>query len=261
MIINPNKKQLIVIAVAMGLTMIGFAGLGRGATIAWDTRNIDGDLDVRTTGSLVDAYNVGDTDVSATTLNGVPFNPFPIPDGSGIVTVGNDTIYSEVFIFGGPMTTATDFGSTNSPFADLSANYQSLLSTGAASPSGFPGPVITLQLGGLATGQDYLVQLWLNDSHPVFGGGPFSLDTTTLVDPNASDSDGGRGQYAVGTFTADSFFQAISLDGGIPLLNGYQLRLTGVPEPASAVLLVIGMAVSAAMSRRRSSIRWGSRPL
>ena len=58
-------------------------------------------------------------------------------------------------------------------------------------------------------------------------------------------ADGGRGQYAIGTFTADSVFQQIGMGFGpnseTPVLNGYQLRTATVPEPASPGLLALGL--------------------
>jgi hypothetical protein len=68
--------------------------------------------------------------------------------------------------------------------------------------------------------------------------------------------DGGIGQYAVGTFTADSTSLSITFNGPAltssqPLINGFQLRTVAVPEPSTYAMALAGLACGGSVVFRR----------
>ncbi|MGI9176233.1 MAG: hypothetical protein ACR2IT_00050 [Pirellulales bacterium] len=226
--------------------------------IVWGSpQTVSGDSDVSTTGSLVYAFTFGGTAApSSATVNGVTFSPFRIPGGIiTSATVGNVTLSESP----GTLFAYNTFGSASAPFSNLSSNYKTLLGSGAYAdvPTN-----ITVSLGGLTNGQDYLVQWWTNDSailSPIYGGG-FSNTTATAInsvtlDANTTNTVGGVGQYAIGTFTASGTTQAFLLSetsGGFnPLINALQVR--AVPEPA-LTLLGLAAAVGGSLVWRRRSL-------
>jgi hypothetical protein len=80
------------------------------------------------------------------------------------------------------------------------------------------GTTMTLTLNQLVVGQHYEVQLWFHDGNASGLGtlmvkSPASLDPWVLLDANPSNTAGGRGQHAIGTFTADATTQVINLRG------------------------------------------------
>jgi hypothetical protein len=225
--------------------------------IVWGSpQTVSGDSDVSTTGSLVYAFTFGGTSApSSATVNGVTFSLFTVP--GGIVTsatVGSVTISESP----GNLFAYNTFGSASAPFSTLSSSYQTLLGSGAYADT--PAN-ITVTLGGLTNGQQYEVQWWTNNSAnltPQFGGG-FTNTTATAVnavtlDANMTNSVGGVGQYAIGTFTALGATQPFILSepsGGLnPLINALQVR--AVPEP-SLTLLGLAAAVGGSLVWRRRS--------
>jgi hypothetical protein len=70
---------------------------------------------------------------------------------------------------------------------------------------------------------------------------------SVVLSSNTTDTDGGVGQFAIGTFTADATSEAITFSGvsGVsPVLNGLQLRDLGpapVPEPTTVALFAVGL--------------------
>jgi hypothetical protein len=58
------------------------------------------------------------------------------------------------------------------------------------------------------------------------------------------------GQFAIGTFTADSTSQVITFNGPVQdILSAFQLRTSTVPEPTTIALL--GLAFLGVMASRR----------
>ena len=106
-------------------------------------------------------------------------------------------------------------------------------------------------------GQNYEVELWVNDSRGVTrtetitGGLTLSFDTTGVS--------GGLGQYTIGTFTADGTGQpaiTISTTGAVSQLNALEILdvpAAGVPEPSSFVLAGLGVSLAGLVSRRRGA--------
>jgi len=236
------------IALAAILLSIATAAAGMSATaatITWGAaQNISGDSDVSTTGTLLYAYNFGPTTVASTTINGVTFAPFALPTTTnppGVITVGSVSISEDP----GQLYGDYVYGSSTAPFSNLSADYKTLLSTGAT--AGLPG-TITLQLGGLTINQVYDFQWWSNNSTEydnwsqtiATAGNSVTLITNTsgTSAPLAPGIDGGTGQYAIGTFTADTTTQAITFNADpltsyFPLINGFQVRAvspSAIPE-------------------------------
>jgi hypothetical protein len=249
------------LSVVCAIALLG-AAEAPAALITWSAaQTVSSDSDVDTTGSLVYAYTFGGTNPpSSTTVNGVTFSPFTIPSGVvSTVTVGDVTLSeSPGNLFGSNL-----FGSASTPFVSLSSNYQSLLGTGAY--ANIPA-TITVSLNGLTSGQNYLVQWWTSDSarlSPIFGGS-FSSTTATAgnsvtLDANTTDTVGGLGQFATGTFIASGTSQSFALvetSGGFnPLINALQVRAAvAVPEPSTWVmgLALIACGVWGTWRRKRA---------
>jgi len=226
--------------------------------IVWGSpQTVSGDSDVSTTGSLLYAFTFGGTAAPASaTVNGVTFSPFRIPGGIiQSATVGSVTISESP----GTLYGSNSFGTASAPFSGLSSSYQSLLGSGAYADN---PATITVTLGGLTNGQQYQLQWWTNNSSNILSifGESFSNTTATAInsvtlDANTTNTVGGVGQYAIGTFTAagpTQTFQLSETSGGFnPLINALQVR--AVPEPA---LTLVGTAAAMAgllAWRRRSA--------
>lgn len=180
--------------------------------ITWGpATSIFDDADVLNTGTLVAAFNLGTTSVPGTTVNGVTFASFAIPDdaGSGSTTVGDFTLS----LTGARHAKNTELGSGVGSFSGLTASYQTLLKSGAYAFGGG----ITLTMQGLTAGQPYTFEWWSNDSGPFL---PVYTTTATsgnsvALNDNTTASAGGLGQYAIGTFTAINATQVITFSGEI----------------------------------------------
>lgn len=223
------------------------------AALTWGSAtNISGDSDVDTTGTLLYAYNFGSQSSATTqTVNGVTFQPFVIFDNAGPQTTGNVTV-SEL----DPHYLVSDLnvGSVNAPFSGLSASYRAILSSEVYG-SNFGD--IQVDLGGLTPGTDYRLQWWTNDSaaarslgnsfyfENTYGTG--SLGSVTL-DSNTISGTGGLGQYVIGTFTATGTAASFTLTGSgtgittFPMMNALQVRAVAVPEPATCIAAMAGLA-------------------
>lgn len=225
--------------------------------IVWgNATTIAGDSDVTTEGTLAYAYNFGSASSAvSTTINGVTFSPAVISLGTASIAFGNLTVSeSPGFLY-----YQDGLGTPSNPYNLLNTSYKSLLQ-GAVVAS---NPVtITVTLGGLTIGQEYVVQVWASnasnivatwDDAPlqsviVSSTSPYSV----TLDTNTTNLVGGLGQFSIGRFTALATTQLFTLEGGAgsqPLMSGLQLR--AVPEPSTVGLGVAGTALLAWAIRRR----------
>ena len=217
------------------------------------------DLDVSTTpGTVVGAFNLGPVGVPSTTINTVTFNPFAVPLGAPSVTVGNFTLATA----GAGGLRGSNFASGAAPFSNLSASYQNLLVPQAFTVAA--NATMTLTMSGLNVGQNYEFQWWSDQSVPGGGITSAAAGNTVTLNSNTTAANGGLGQFALGTFTADALSQAITFTPGggqQPQLNGFQLRQTAaaavaVPEPGSALagMLALGVCLSGLAGRSRGKV-------
>lgn len=261
-----------IIAVAATVLSIATAAAGMPATastITWGTaQNISSDGDVTTTGTLLYAYQFGNSLTGTTTVNGVAFQPFNVANESSTATTGNVTLSATAS--SSVMYSYDVLTSGSAPFANLPGNYQNLLSSGVVStiydnPYGAP---LDIQLGGLTAGSSYLVQWWscatdyIGMYQTVASGSP-----NVTLDSNTTDTAGGLGQYAIGTFTATGSSQTMTLQGltmnsspyDAPTINALQVRLSGSPGPVpeidpAGIGSVVALATGALFLRERR--RW-----
>ena len=237
---------------------LAVSATSQAAPITWGSpQTVSGDSDVSTTGSLVYAFTFGGTAAPpSATVNGVTFSPFRVPGGIiTSATVGSVTISESP----GNLFASNAFGSSSAPYSGLSADYKAILGSGAYAD--IPAS-ITVTLGGLTSGQDYLVQWWTNNASNAAILGAGFTNTTALatnsvtLDANTTNAVGGLGQFAIGTFTASGTSQTFLLSetsGGFnPLINALQVR--AVPEPSMTVLVGTA-AVSVLLAWRRRSRR------
>ncbi len=223
------------------------------ATITWGApTSVSADSNVSTLGTLVYAYNITENAaVSPVTVNGVTFARFAVGASDSPVTVGAATLKPTAFFDG----KNTGLGSSAAPFVGLTSAYRTLLDRATTD---YLSAQITLTLGGLTSGQSYLVQFWSNDSAALFWNAAsddtktlFSAGNTVTLDMNNTNAEGGLGQWVTGTFVASGPTQDVTIGrvGASHLvLNAFQLRQ--IPEPSSVVLL--GCAgLSLVLARRR----------
>ena len=250
-----KRSRVCVVVFALGLIVASTSV--QAALMTWQTPvTISGDSDVSTVGTLDRAYLLGGAygvTTAAATANGVTFQPFQgwTNHGFGPVrqtwTVGQTTLgdsSGSLYLDGGTNTSAS------APFANLSSSYQSILANEAFNDNAdwsLLSP-LKLTLNGLTIGQEYLFETWVSDpraasgsrSERVTSGGALS----GVLYFNASASDGGLGQYLIGTFTADATSQVVTYSayvGGLAQVNAFQLRSVSTPEPGTLGLLATGL--------------------
>ena len=188
------------------------------APVLWNAPQVvSGDSDVSLLYSLDRAHLFGGT---SSTVNGVTFTPF---GGSGDAS-------SMTGQFGG-------FGGGGAPFDNLSLGYRTLLTNGYYD-NGNPH---TVTLNNLASGLDYQVQFWVNDSRDCCSGRVESVSgSAPLAFSTNPGGVGGVGSHVTGTFTADSTSQTLTTQpvGAIPSsqINGLQLRAIGVAAGNTATI-------------------------
>ena len=211
-----------------------FAATLNAASVNWTKATISSDLDISNVGTEIGAFNFGTS--ASPTINGVAF--------AGITPgapYGNN---------------AFAFGSSSAPFSSLSADYQTLLQSGSFRPDTAPFGFTDLTIG-----QEYQFQIWVNDSRALAANRTLTLTggaNSITLSQNTTGTDGGLGQFAIGTFVADATNQDISAagtleDGTTPggtLINGY--RFSAVPEPQTYLMLgITGLFMGIVVIRRR----------
>ncbi len=221
----------------LAMAALGLTSQAQAAPITWGTATVvSADTDVVTTGTLVTGYSF-DRDAGSVTINTVTFTNQP--KNPSISTLLSDS----------PSNT---FGSALAPFSNLSANYQALLGDGIFGDQ--TGQSVTLS--GLTSGENYLVQIWINDSRASGNTRASNLTTTggptATIDYNNTDVAGGVGQFVIGTFQADATTQVIELSSNVSAqLNALQVRTDVVPEPGTMGLL--GLAGIMLLNRRQKT--------
>jgi len=232
----------------ISLVIILSVGVAQAAQIHWRTsKQIRGDSDVSTNGTLVLALNIG-APGGVTTVNGVDFLNVNLAGAnarSGFsTTVGNFAI--------------SKFGVGNV----TDAATRALIISGTYGSG-------SVEFSGLVIGDTYEIQLFSNDARSKLGRnskwrtllgnglGRSLADVratsafTILNNSDIQGSAGYQGSYIIGTFKADattqSFFLGGTHNGGVSFaknraqINAIQLRsVAAVPEPASYALLSTG---------------------
>jgi len=212
----------------VGAFCLMVAARASAATITWGlAATVAGDTDVQTNGSLVYAYDESNT---GQTVNGVSF-----AGGSSQYALGG----GDVTFWGFDGGVYDGFGPAAG--GSISADYSNVMTGGAWSTSAGNG-VVTLN--NLTPGRAYLVQCWVVDYRN------YGLDRSeTFSGNNVPTLHYNPGQYAIGTFTADSTSQSINLSANASVqLNAFQVRdVTTAQGPtaggwASPANLAIGQA-------------------
>ena len=243
--------------IILSLSLIGLlaaTGPLSAATVTWTAATtISGDSDVSLTGTLNRAFNFGASGSPAladTTVNGVTFTAAAYNLSISQFPTMTNTVQDVGALSGA----SNNYGVSGTAYNSLTSQYQALLTSGIFA---FTDAPLTLTLNGLTSGQLYQVQIWTNDSALNTG----ALRNTVLtgasnvsLQQNVQDEDGGVGQYAIGTFTADSSSQNIFMTGtgssARTLINGFQLR--AVPEPGVMPAAgLMGLWLATVARRRR----------
>jgi hypothetical protein len=264
---KPMKTLFKPLAVATAIA----AGSLHAATISWTANDItagNGAADVSTTGTLVDARDGGNADV---TVNGVTF--LSVSTGS---TAAGYNLFDSLFA----VDNISDRGGANP-----TETYVTFLASGQRSGrNGATGNThsyprtdpandwATVNFTSLTIGNIYEVQIWASDTNQILGDAgnkglllgngaanvnpDINNDTMLLYEyaDGATTSDYGLGgQYGTGTFVADATTQSFnvrtynnllttpSATSGDHFSNGLQVRDLGViPEPSTTALLGLG---------------------
>lgn len=211
-------------------------------------------------GSYVYGYSLGGTGTNVT-INGVLFTGVTnTPVGTGSSGYFSWKTTANNFGTATPAGSSTGYLPANGDaFNALSSDYRTLLQ-GGYSISGSASPAVTLTLGSLEAGHDYLVQIWCNDSRTANAGvnstfrfADQELGDAVSVSRNQGAGNDYLGSYATVKFTADSDSISFMLSGGsYTMLNALQVRditTAPIPEPGTAALA--GFALMLAAGRRR----------
>ncbi len=243
MVINgfSGSRGLSLAAAALAAAFAALPVNANASTISWGVATpISSPSDVSTAGTLVQAYALGDS--SPVTVNGVTFTGVDISADTSNMTVGVDTLAAD------QIGNYNGFGPASS---SLSLAYQTLIGSAAFEAYGNQTP-LTLEIAGLAPGQSYLFQGWVNDSRPTVSWSETFADSSgnnvSLQFQTSSD----LGQFAVGAFTADATgSQSVVITGtSDSQLNAFQVR--AVPEPATLGLMVAGVLGLLLLGRRKA---------
>ena len=227
----------------LAATLLIVAGQAHAALFSWGAAtNIANDSDVLSTGALVGAFNVGDGAVPSATVNGVAFSPFAVNSSVGPVSnvsVGNFNLATADFF----ASDNTLYGSANSPFSGLSSGYQSLLRSATTVSNFAINPAtFSLTMSSLTLGHQYKFEWFASTSLPGSIMHASAAGSTVTLNDNVSGLDGGLGQYAIGTFTADSASQVVAFSSvgagsyrSLPQIRSGNVQ-TSIPSGESARL-------------------------
>jgi hypothetical protein len=243
------RRKLHIVGTLLALLYLDqLAGaVAHAAPITWGAATtIAGTNDIYVVGTARYAYDWGTTQ----TVNGVTFAATTITNApNGTTSDGNLSVSG--FTKGNP----TAFGSGSNPFAALVAVYTNMLRGGAFTIGG--GTPVTVTLSNLAIGSSYMMQVWISDPRGASNQGLNRNSTITNAGGNSitlmyntTGVEGGIGQFALGTFIADSTNQSFTITGGLNFpgtntassqINAIQLRdVTGAPLTTPALSLAAG---------------------
>jgi hypothetical protein len=278
---NPSgrRNRVLAGAAAAVLAVQGMHQVASAAMVTFNTpQTISGASDVSTAGSVLYAYDLGET-MAGAVVNGVTFtawapNPLPVtgvgspvstPDGQNNATLITSTPNQQ----SGPFSTAGNGGTAGAIGAINTASpaYYNFLNTEEDSSNSNSACTITLTLQNLSPGTQYQFEFWVDDSRG--GGSGVRFDTLSsgggtsgnilfnTANTTLATGVNGVGEYDIGTFTADGSSQAITITGGTgtggsisPQLAGFDVE-TLTPEPASAGLIVLALSTLACRRGRR----------
>jgi hypothetical protein len=120
---------------------------------------------------------------------------------------------------------------------------------------------LDVTLSGLTIGTAYEIEVWVNDSRGTVG--PYRTETLSGTTPATLDfntgTEGGVGQYVIGTFTAGAPTESFAITGvdccGATFPNTAS-QINGIevltPEPSTMTLLGLGVLALAFLGRRQS---------
>ena len=112
----------------------------------------------------------------------------------------------------------------------------------------------------LTVGHQYEFQWFASFSGPGSLLHASTAGSTVTLNDNVTNTEGGLGQYAIGTFTADAAsqlitFTSVGVGSQTALVNGFQLRDFGVvPEPTGFVTAFLCAGVAALRRKRVAAV-------
>ena len=243
------------------LATLGLTAAAHSATISWTGSNITSDSDVSTNGTLVFGVRGNTATGATTTVNGVDFLHTTRADLAATTQGQSPGTESMTTTLGNDNASSFQAGGVGGDLAGLiNGGYWGTTS----------GNTATVSFTGLTIGQNYEIQLFTNDARTsrsiVYemdlsdGNGGTGVTLQLNNSPDNTNTPGSEpGDFAIGTFTADSANQSFELAGmlngaanaGRTQVNGFQLRDLGpsIPEPSSALLALIGLGFG--LRRRR----------
>jgi outer membrane autotransporter protein len=209
------------VAPLLAAALVLVPGMASAASIVWSgPQNITGDADVFQGRIVTGAFEVGGPGPGniGGIVNGTNFSPIAF-NFTPSVTVGNFTFTaSSALLFNNAV------GFPAPPYSNLSKGYQSILSSIGGIAANTP---LNLTMRGLTVGRIYTFQWWANDSFAGAGSIKESATaggTSGILSINPSDQAGGVGQFATGTFVADSPTQTVQFVSNFEsFLNAFQL--------------------------------------
>lgn len=231
---------------AVLLMAIAHGAPARAAAVAWGSpTDQTGNLsDFVTTGTLVSAVSPNAT----VTVDGITFY--------GPVTSNPATFTNSQITVSGPGSSPYTTSPHTYPPGTFDANYALLVDRAAYTPA--TNGATSLNFNGLTIGTEYTVQIfapwWDGDWVTYFNDG--TANSPGIAPGSFSNT---TAQYIVGTFTADSTTETLTIHTNTPaaVLDAVQLRTTAdataAPEPATLAILAPALLALARLRRRQAA--------